>query len=226
MRSFIALVGLCLLSLNAQARQNVQVVNKAVDDFMQVQIKGLPGVASYSVGTISNSERLTACQNLQVGLPRGGRLWGKTHIVVRCEDSPGWSLYVPVKVKVVGPYLVAGRALRQGQLVDAADIAVQQGDLTELPGGTLTDMQQATGRTLVGSVAAGQPVRSDLLRQALIVRQGQTVKIVSKGHGFEVASEGEALNNASPGQVVRVRLASGRLISGVAEGEGTVAVAY
>lgn len=204
----------------------MQLVNKAIDDYMKVQIKGLPGNASYTVGSIANSERLTACQNLQIALPQGGRLWGKTHVVVRCEDSPGWSLYVPVKVKVLGPYLVAGRALRQGQRVDAADVAVQNGDLTELPGGTLTDMQQAVGLTLAGSIIAGQPLRSDLLRQALIVQQGQTVKITSKGKGFEVASEGEALNNAARGQVVRVRLASGRLISGVADSDGTVAVAY
>lgn len=219
-------IGLFALPFAAYGGQDVSAINKAINDFLRVQTSGLPGSASYSIGTIVNSERLHSCQNLQVGLPQGGRLWGKTNLVVRCEESRGWTLYVPVKVRVVGPYLVSSRALRQGQSLEAQDIASQSGDLTELPNGTLTDTQQALGRTLAMSIAAGQPLRADLLRQRMLVQQGQTVKVVSKGAGFEVANEGEALNNAAKGQVVRVRLGNGQLLSGVADSAGTVAVAY
>lgn len=210
----------------AVAGQDVQVVNKAIDDFLRVQIKGLPGSASYTIGAVANSERLNACHNLQVGLPQGGRLWGKANVVVRCEEAQAWTLYVPVKIKVVGNYLVSSRALRQGQLLEAQDVAVQNGDLTELPNGTLTDVRQAVGHTLGMSIAAGHPLRTDLLRQALIVQQGQTVKVVSRGAGFEVANEGEALNNAVQGQIVRVRLGNGQLVNGIADSAGTVTVAY
>ena len=228
MRLFITTLCLMLLSLPlaAQAGQDSPAINKAIDEFMRVQIKGMPGNASYSIGAIANSERLTACSNLQVALPQGGRLWGKTNVVVRCDDSPGWTLYVPVKIKVVGNYLVSSHALRQGQLMEAQDIATQSGDLTELPAGTLTDAQQAIGRTLAMSITAGHPLRNDLLRQTLIIQQGQTVKVVSTGTGFEVANEGEALNNAAQGQVVRVRLGNGQLINGIADSPGRVTVAY
>jgi flagella basal body P-ring formation protein FlgA len=127
---------------------------------------------------------------------------------------------------VVGNYLVSSHALRQGQLVEAQDIAVQSGDLTELPVGTLTETQQAIGRTLAMSIAAAHPLRNDLLRQTLIIQQGQTVKVVSKGAGFEVTNEGEALNNAAQGQVVRVRLGNGQLLNGIADTTGKVMVAY
>ena len=127
MRSIIATLCLCLLTLplGVNAGQDVHAINKAIDEFVRVQIKGLPGSASYSIGAIGNSERLTDCQSLQVALPQGGRLWGKTNVVVRCQDSPGWTLYVPVKIRVVGNYLVSSHALRQGQLIETQDIATQ-----------------------------------------------------------------------------------------------------
>lgn len=228
MRSLVAALCFCLLAVPAgvNAGQDSQSITKAIDEFLRVQIKGLPGSATYRIGAITNTERLGACQNLLVALPQGGRLWGKTNVVVRCEAPQGWTLYVPVRIKVVGNYLVSSRALRQGQVVSAEDVATQNGDLTELPGGTLTDLQQAVGRTLAASIGAGHPLRSDLLRQAVIIQQGQTVKVVSRGAGFEVANEGEALNNAAQGQIVRVRLGNGQMVSGIAASAGTVTVAY
>lgn len=228
MRFLIAFFCFCLVSLPASvnAGQDKGSVSKAIAEFLHVQIQGLPGSASYSIGAITNTERLSACPNLQVALPKGGRLWGKSNVVVRCEDPQSWTLYVPVKIRVVGNYLVTSHALRQGQVVSTEDVATQNGDLAELPGGTLTDLQQAIGHTLAVSISAGQPLRSDLLRQAVIVQQGQTVKVISRGAGFEVANEGVALNNAAQGQVVRVRLGNGQMVSGIAASAGTVTVSY
>lgn len=222
---FVLLMLCAMLSPGAQAGQDAADVSKAIDAFLAAQMQGLPGKASYSIGTIANTERLPACDNLRVGLPRGGRLWGRSNVVVSCE-APRWSLYIPVTVKVVGPYLVAARALRQGQTVAPEDVGVQEGDLAELPNGTLTDRQQAVGRTLAVSLGAGQPLRGDAVRRPVVVQQNQTVKVMSQGAGFTVANEGTALNNASAGQVVRVRLENGQLVSGVADDSGNVVVAY
>lgn len=199
---------------------------KAIDKFLLMQIKGLPGSVSYSIGAIANTERFAACQNLQVALPQGGRLWGNSNVVVRCESAQRWNLYVPVKIRVVGNYLVSSHALRQGQTISAEDVATHSGDLTELPNGTLTEVHQAVGRSLTASIGAGYPLRSDLLRQAMVIHQGQTIKVVSHGKGFEVANEGVALNNAAQGQVVRVRLGNGHMVSGIATSAGSVAISY
>ncbi len=225
-RLILLIIALLVWPIAAAAGQDPLAINKAIDEFMQVQIKGLPGNASYNIGAIAKTENLRACQNLQTGLPKGGRLWGKTNLTVRCEEPQGWTLYVPVRIKLIGNYLVSSHALRQGQVISAEDISIQNGDLTELPNGTLTDTQAALGGTLAMSIAAGYPLRSDLIRQAQIIRQGQTIKVVSRGGGFEVANEGEALNNAAAGQLVRVRLGNGQLVSGIADNSGSVLVAY
>ncbi|MDP2795677.1 MAG: flagellar basal body P-ring formation chaperone FlgA [Sulfurisoma sp.] len=214
------------LATNAFARQDPAPVKRAVENFLRVQVKGLPGQATFSVGTIDPNNQLVSCPSFDVAMPPGARPWGRTQVSVRCQAEGGWSLFVPVHIKVSGDYLVTARPLGQGQMLQDADLARQHGDLTEMPNGILTDPGQAVGRTLAMALPAGRPLRGDMLRQAVVVQQNQSVKVVAKGAGFAVANEGRALTNAVEGQVVQVRLANGQVVSGVARAGGTVEVNY
>ena len=102
----------------------------------------------------------------------------------------------------------------------------RRGDLTALADNILTDSTQAMGHHTRFAVAAGTPLRGDMLRVPHAVRQGQTVPVVSAGPGFRVSSEGRAMNNAAPGESVRVRLANGQVVTGVAQPGGTVEVSF
>lgn len=210
----------------AIARQDPAPVRQAVENFLRVQVKGLPGQASFSVGAIDPNNQLTPCPSFDVAMPAGARPWGRTRVAVRCQAEGGWSLFVPVHIKVSGDYLVTARPLGQGQMIEAVDLARQSGDLSDMPAGILTDPAQAVGRTLAMPLPAGRPLRGDMLRQAVVVQQNQSVKVVARGSGFAVANEGRALTNAVDGQVVQVRLASGQIVSGVARAGGTVEVNY
>jgi flagella basal body P-ring formation protein FlgA len=90
----------------------------------------------------------------------------------------------------------------------------------------VTDPAQAIGKTVRNGIAAGQPLRSDLLSAPWLVQQGQSVKLLSRGAGFTVSNEGKALNNATEGQIAQVRTASGQVVSGVARSPGVVEVSY
>jgi flagella basal body P-ring formation protein FlgA len=159
-------------------------------------------------------------------LPTGAKPWGRTNVAVRCQLEQSWSIFLPVHIRVVTDYLVAARPLAQGQTVTAGDLARREGDLSDLPTGVLTDERQAVGRTASMSIAAGRPLRADLLRQPVVVQQNQSVKVVSQGAGFQVANEGRALNNGVEGQIVQVRLNSGQIVSGVARPGGIVAINF
>ena len=89
-----------------------------------------------------------------------------------------------------------------------------------------SDPQQAVGKTSLASLAAGQPLRQDLLRAPLVVQQGQTVVVHSSGQGFRVSADGKALNNAYDGQIAQVRTASGQTLSGVARAGGVVEIRF
>jgi len=208
------------------ARQEPAPVRKAIEDYLRIQTKGLPGQVSFSVGALDPNNNLAPCAAFEVGQTPGARIWGRTNVTVRCAQERGWSVFVPIHVRVIADYLVTGRPIPQGQVIVEADLARQSGDLSDLPAGILTDPRQAIGRTAISSVPAGRPLRGDMLRQALAVQQGQSVRVVSKGPGFQVANEGRALNNASDGQVAQVRLNNGQVVSGIARTGGYVEVGF
>jgi flagella basal body P-ring formation protein FlgA len=222
----LAILPFLLVAGDGLARQDPVAIRRAVEQFLKVETAGLPGQVSFTVGDLDPGNQLIPCSALEVSLPAGGRAWGRTHVAVRCQAEGGWSVFVPVQVRVVADYLVIARPLVLGQTVTAGHLARRQGDLTELPAGILTDEQQAIGQVALQSVAAGRPLRADMVRQPLAVQQNQTVKVVSAGPGFQVTSEGRALNQATAGQVVQVRLANGQVVSGIARGGGTVEIGF
>jgi flagella basal body P-ring formation protein FlgA len=57
-----------------------------------------------------------------------------------------------------------------------------------------------------------------------VVSAGQSVRVEVRGAGFSVGAEGKALGSAAPGQTVRVRIANGRVIAGIAQPSGTVEI--
>ncbi len=221
-----ALIVAMLLAAPGLARQDPAPVRKAVEDYLRIQTKGLPGQVSFTVGAIDPNNNLAPCAAFDASQPPGARAWGHTNVTVRCAQEGGWSVFIPVTIRVVADYLVTGRPLVQGQVVTEADLARQTGDLSELPTGILTDARQAVGRTAAMPMSAGRPLRGDMLRQLLAVQPGQSVKVVSKGPGFQVTNEGRALNAAADGQIVQVRLASGQVVSGIARNGGSVEVGY
>lgn len=214
---------LCLVAVLPGSGQADPIKDAALRH-VQTQAQGLPGEVIIEIGNLDPQTRLPACVTLEAFTPPGARPWGKTHVGVRCLSPTSWSILLPVQISVTGNYVVTARALTAGQTLQMNDLAVLRGDLSTLPGGIITDPQKATGKTLKNSLAAHQPLRSDLLLAPLLIRQGQTVKLRAYGPNFSVSSEGKALNNASEGQVVQVRAASGKTISGVVQADGSVEV--
>ena len=197
-----------------------------IAEFLAVHTRGLPGRVGLTIGHVDERLQLAPCSALEVFLPPGVRLWGKSRVGVKCLVSPGWTLYVSVHVRIHGSYLVAARSLAAGQVVQEDDLASREGDLSELPASTTLDPAQAVGRTLAYGLGPGQVLRKELLREAVAVQQGQNVRVFARGQGFTVSNEGRALNSATVGQLVQVRLVNGQLASGPALGEGAVELRY
>lgn len=211
---------------DASARQQHGALREVVQQFLHTQAAGLPGSTSITVGSIDPRLNLAACPTPEAFFPSGSRAWGKTTVGVRCTAPVTWTVYVSANVRVYGEYLAAAAPLAQGQSIGPNDIVKMKGDLTNLPAGVITDASQAVGRTMSMSLAAGMPLRQDVLRAQQAIQQGQTVRVVSNGKGFQVSAEARALNNANEGQVAQARTASGQVVSGVARMGGIIEVVY
>ena len=194
------------------------------EQYLRTQTRGLPGEVSIQIGHLDPATRMPACSSYEAFTPAGARLWGKTHVGVRCLAPNSWQILLSANISVHANYVVTARALTAGQVLQSADLVTLRGDLASLPAGIVTDAGNATGKSLKNSLAAGQPLRNDQLLAPLAVRQGQPVKLIARGEGFSVSSEGKALNNAAAGQVVQVRVSSGQTISGIVLPDGTVEV--
>lgn len=204
----------------APSAQSHAEIRLKVSEFVQEQTQSMQGKVIVKVDEIDPHIVLPACPGFETFLPQGTQLIGKTNVGVRCKD--GWTLFVPVQIKVTLTMLTASHPLQQGQLLTAADISSQSGEVSQP--GILTDPNQAIGKILRFSLGAGQILKQDMLRAPWSVTQGQSVKLQLRMEGLSVSSEGKALNNAAEGQSVQVRTASGQVISGIAGADGVVAV--
>lgn len=220
-------MGLCLMLLAplAWAQQDASAVRKAAEAFARQQTASLAGQVTISVGNV-DATALPVCARLEAFLPPNTRLWGTANVGVRCAQGANWSLYVPVQVRVQGMVVVAARPLTTGRPLVASDLSTQQAELTQLPNGTITDMNEAIGKIMTIGVTAGAPLRQDMLRAPFLVHQGSRVKLVADGPGFRVYSEGKALSNAAAGQSVQVKAQNGRIITGTVREDGSVAVQF
>ncbi|WP_321874122.1 flagellar basal body P-ring formation chaperone FlgA [Burkholderia ubonensis] len=204
-------------------QQDPDTIRRTVLAFLQQQIAGLPGKPAASVAS-AFPRGLAACTTLEPFLPTGARLWGRTTVGVRCAGERPWTVYLQAKVTVQATYYAAARQIAPGEVLTAADLVARDGDLTLLPLAVITDPSQAVGSTALARVAAGLPLRQDMLKSAASVSAGQTVRVVAAGPGFTISTEGSALANAAPGQSVRVRMAAGQIVTAIVKDAGTVEI--
>jgi len=91
-----------------------------------------------TAGRLDRRLRLTACElPLESFAPPGKRRMGKRTVGVRCNGKHAWTIYVPVSVKVMTEVIIAKRALERGTIISAADVGLEQRDISRLHRGYL-----------------------------------------------------------------------------------------
>lgn len=231
-RSLAAGLAAALLPAVAAAAPDLQF-------FVQSQASGAlaathPGSAAQarievSVGQLDPRLQLAPCNRIEPFVPAGARLWGRSHVGLRCADGPGgasWSVQMPVTVRVFGPALVATRPLAANTAISPEDVSVGETEWTREPQGVVTDPAQLENRVPMRPIAVGQPLPLAALRAPLVIVAGDAVKVVGQGRGFAVAADAVAVTAAHEGQPVRVRTESGRVITGTARSGRRVDISF
>lgn len=225
MRHFLAFLLPLLLACNVVAAAEMDPVMDTAERHVRLQTQGLPGKVSIRMGKLDTT-RLPPCSAHEAYTPPGARMMGKTSVGVRCLAPNAWNVLIGVEIAVVGNYVTTARAILAGQPIQPGDLHVLTGDVSSLPTGIIADPASALGKTLRNSLGAGQLLRSDQLISPMVIRQGQSVRVISKGAGFAVSGEGKAMNNAAIGQLVQVRMNSGQTVSGTARPDGSVEISF
>ncbi len=150
---------------------------------------------------------------------------GSQTIGVKCYTPVAWTVYVPVKVKVFKPVVVATKRLLAKQIVSQSDIRIEQKDIGTLHRGHTSDMSLFIGQQLKYSIATGTVIDPQSLLVKKLVHRGEHIMLIAKAGSMEVRMSGTALADAKRGQRVRVRnLSSKRIVEGVVDAPGIVRV--
>ncbi len=186
---------------------------------------GTPARLEVQVGALDPRLRLAPCKRIEPQLPPRAAPWGRSQVALRCVDGvKRWQVWLPVTVKVLAPALLAAQALPAGTVLAAEHLQTGEVDWAQSPQPPLARAEDVLGRTLDRAWPPGTALRAADLRRRHWFASGDTVRLVARGSGFAVSGEAQALGAGIEGQAVRVRLESGRVLTGRAVGERRVEI--
>lgn len=214
MKGTLFLTGL-LFSLNVQAED----LASQIDRFIRSQFAGNANVTEVKAHMRTPANLWPQCELPQLSLSQNARRGGNVSISARCGQE---RRFIQTQVQVIGRYLVAARGIGVGNKLSAADIQLKTGRLDTLPPRTLFESSKAIGAVSLRNISPGQPLGPSMLRRAWVIKAGQPVQVIAQGEGFNISGAGKAMNNAAAEDSVRVRMASGQIVSGIAGDNGTI----
>lgn len=177
------------------------------------------------LGQLDSRLQLAPCARVEPYLPQGAKLWGRSRIGLRCaEGVKPWNVFIPVTVKVWGPAWIVTRSVAPGEVMRAGDAQLGEVDWAAHPAQVLVHQADWLGVASARGLAPGQALRINMVRPVRVFDSGADVKVVIKQAQFHLASTGKAMSHGFVGQPVRVRLGSGKVVTGRVKRDATVAL--
>ena len=220
------LTALLALPLCVAATQTVESVRAAAVTWLQ-QNRTLPGARMTAEAAPLDSRLLLAdCPKaLESSLPGNRPLGARVSVVVHCPVPGGWTVRVPVRVRMFTNVLVTTRPLARGDGVGVGDVRAEERDVTSLAYGYVAELGQIDGRSLARPLSAGTVLTPGMLAGRQAVRMGDSVSMEAGVEGVVIHASGVAMGAGDTGTRLKVRNASsGKVLDAVVTGPGTVAV--
>nr|WP_240151226.1 flagellar basal body P-ring formation chaperone FlgA [Luteibacter jiangsuensis] len=212
--------------LSAAATQSLEAVRAAAVNWLQ-QHRTLPGARmTAEAAPLDSRLQLADCAApLDASLPGNRRLTARVSVTVRCPVPGGWTVRVPVSVKMFTNVLVTSRPLARGDGIGASDVHTEERDVAGLAYGYVAGLDQIEGRALARPLNAGSVLTPGMLAGRQAVRNGDAVSMEASVEGVTIRADGVALGAGDTGSRIKVRNASsGKVLDAIVSGPGTVAV--
>ncbi len=237
-RSVLVLLGvLCGLVTGVQA-QSVSPILSEIDllentrrwllaqSSADVQASGVaPLRIEVVVGALDSRLRLAPCTQVQPYVPPGSRLWGKTRLGLRClTGETKWNVFLPVTIRAWGQAWVVRRDVAAGLVLTQADGMVAEVDWADEASPVMAEPAAWVGQVATRALSTGQALRQSMVRAAQVFQAGAQVRVLTQGPGFQISADGQALSPGVVGQMTRVRMDGGRVMSGTVLDARTVQV--
>jgi flagellar basal body P-ring formation protein FlgA len=175
------------------------------------------------VGSLDSRLKLAPCSQVEPFVPVGTRLWGKTRLGLRCLDAGvKWNVFLPVTVKAFGPAWVIKGNVMAGAALTQADVMESEVDWAEETSPVVGNPAQWLGQVATRALGTGQTLRQGMIKPALVFQAGAQIRVVAQGMGFQISSDAQAISGGVVGQLAKVRMENGRVMSGLVVDARTV----
>jgi flagellar basal body P-ring formation protein FlgA len=218
--ALLALLLLCTAPLRAQSLVNERDLMAQAHQWLkqtvaQTQVSAsVPLRMEVKLGALDSRLKLASCAKVELYLPVGTRLWGHTRLGLRClEGVSKWNVFLPVTVKASGRAWVVRRDVAPGTLLSEADLMQAEVDWAEELSPVLADQSQWLGQVAIRQLTTGQTLRQNMVRPAQVFQAGAQVRVLAQGDGYQISADGQALGPGVVGQMTRVKMENGRIMS-------------
>ena len=205
---FVPVLYLAVLKSHANTTSMDELKN-AVTDFVKQDVQTLyPNNDDYNVvlGYLDSQMNLTSCaHHLSISKRHGEVNQGRLSLDIRCESPTAWKISLPVQVQIFKTVAVSSELLSKGKIIQLSDIALIRQNITTLSQGYYENPNDIIGKVISRPISQGTLIRPSMIQEAVLVKRGSAVNIVSQGKGIRVQALGIAMQDGIKGQTVTVK---------------------
>jgi len=123
------------------------------------------------------------------------------NVKVSCENSTPWKLYLPAKISITIPIVIAKNYISKGSILDDSNITIIEKDSFKIRGEYFSDIKSLLNNKALTSIAKGRTIAKNNI---CLVCKGGSVIIEAGDKNFAIQTDGIALSNGTLGQIIRV----------------------
>lgn len=211
--------------VSAAPQNTLNMVQHTAEEYVKTIVDFPPkGQLTVKAANLDSRLKLTICpEYLESSVPGKQSLTGNVTVLVSCR-SESWQVYVPVRIQLLLPRVVATKPLARGVVLSASDLAVQMVETRFQRGVVFEHPQQIIGSKVKRNVNMGDSIQgSDIC----LVCRNDSVLIKAGRSGLNIVTKGTALSDGSLGEQIRVQnTKSKRVVDGTITGVGEVTVNF
>lgn len=205
-------VGLMLVfsssCLAGTERENIGTLLAAAEHWLSAQISSESSTdisTEVQANALDNRTQLSKCrQAVLIDFAPGQGLAAKTTLSVRCPDSPGWRLFLPMHVTQRASVWVARHSIANATALQTAQWRRETRDIASLPASAISN-DDLTAYQARMPIAAGAVLTQALVTGKTVVIRGQALSLLTKQGSISIRVNVEAMETGAIGQRIKVR---------------------
>jgi len=178
-------------------------IEQLVASYLKENIK-VPdeGQVLISVATLDPRITINPCQSvLNINLPENVNS-RNLNVKITCSDLTPWYIYLPAKVEITLPVLVAKNTIFKGSMISNDNIEIHYIASYKIRGEVLKDKSIVIGAKAKRRIAKGRSISK---KSICVVCKGDTVVIIASSDNFSIKTQGVSLNSGNINEQIKVK---------------------